>query len=869
MSKTNLSSHQSTQDCVVVKFGGTSVSTLQNWQNIQNIIKAHLKQKRKVFIVHSALSQVSNLLTQVAEDALTDQHQSGVEKFKQQHQALIIDMGLDENLLADIYKDLEKVLQGVSLLNELTDRSKAEILAKGELAATSIGAAYLEKNMSESVRWLDAREWLKASRSSNIHKNYLNVDCDSEFDQELTDAIAADDIIITQGFIASNSNEETVLIGRGGSDVSAAYFASKIAATECQIWTDVPGMFTANPSVTPTARLIQRLSYVEAQEIAAMGAKVLHPRTMSPVRNANIPLRIKSTLQPDQPGTLIEKYPSDLQGVCAVTTRDHVTLITMETLDMWGQSGFLGKIFNVFSQLDVSIDLVSTSEAMVTVSLDHAQNTMDEELLEKLSNKLSKICKVKIIKSCAAVSIIGQKVSGILSQIAPSLQAFETNTVYLLSQAANDLNITLVVDRDQANKIANSLHEYLIGSKGNTEQFGATAIEMKRLYEGLESDTEVNVPTTWWERKAKKLIELCPEDEAVYVYDQETLTNKADTIKSITAADKVFYAIKANHNPEVLQNFYNNGLGFETVSEVEVQYVLKLFPEIDRSRILFTPNFASRKEYAAGLETGVNFGVDSTYPLMHWPELFSGKEIILRIDPKTGKGHHAYVRTAGKRSKFGIPIEELETLSIHCRKHKIKVVGLHAHAGSGILQTGHWREHAELLNRCREWFNDVKILDLGGGFGIQDKFHQVPLDFSSVQKSLEAFKQEFDDVEIWLEPGRYMVAEAGALLTRVTQVKTKADQHFIGLNTGMNSLIRPALYGAYHRIVNLSKKDEAITQSATVVGPICESADVMGRDVPMPETVEGDVVLIANAGAYGQVMASSYNMREPAGEIVV
>ena len=867
MSKNNFSSHQSTQECVVVKFGGTSVSTLQNWQNIQNIIKGHLKLKRKVFVVHSALSQISNLLTQVAEDALTDQHLSGLAKFKQQHQNLIVDMGLDENLLDEIYKDLEKVLQGVSLLKELTDRSKAEILAKGELASTSIGAAFLEKTMSESVRWLDAREWLLASRGSNIHKDYLNVDCEADFDLELTDAIAADDIIITQGFIASNNKEETVLIGRGGSDVSAAYFASKVAAIECQIWTDVPGMFTANPNVTPNARLIQRLSYVEAQEIAAMGAKVLHPRTMSPVRKANIPLRVKSTLQPDQPGTLIEKYPSDLQGVCAVTTRDPVTLITMETLDMWGQSGFLGKIFAVFSQLDVSIDLVSTSEAMVTVSLDHSQNDLSAEVMENLSNKLSKICKVKVINSCAAVSIIGQKVSGILSQIAPSLQAFETNTVYLMSQAANDLNITLVVDRDQANKIANSLHEYLIGSKGNTDQFGATATEMKRLYDGL--DAEVTVPTTWWERKANDLIELCPNDEAVYVYDQETLTKNANTLKSIKAADQVFYAIKANHNPEVLQNFYKNGLGFETVSEVEVQYVLKLFPEIDRSRILFTPNFASRNEYAAGLKTGVNFGVDSTYPLMHWPELFTGKEIILRIDPKTGKGHHAYVRTAGKRSKFGIPIEELEALSAHCRKHKIKVVGLHAHAGSGILQTGHWREHAELLNRCRGWFRDVRVLDLGGGFGIQDKFHQVPLDFASVQKSLEAFKKEFDDVKIWLEPGRFLVAEAGALLTRVTQVKTKADQHFIGLNTGMNSLIRPALYGAYHRIVNLSKKDEKITQNATVVGPICESADVMGRDVPMPDTLEGDVVLIANAGAYGQVMASSYNMREPAGEVVI
>lgn len=852
---------------VVLKFGGTSVSSLENWKNIQRIVESELAQGRKIFIVHSALSQVSNLLTELGIKALGDEYHTGFELFKQKHQSLLSEMGLINDLLDSVYADLERVLQGVSLLKELTDRIKAQILSKGELASTMIGAEFLQKNMPHSTRLIDAREWLHSTSVSNMHKRYLNVDCDASFDDELCQAIQADDVIITQGFIASNSKDETVLIGRGGSDVSAAYFASKLNAQECQIWTDVPGMFTANPNITPNARLIQRLSYVEAQEIAAMGAKVLHPRTMNPVRKANIPLRVKSTLQPDQPGTLIEQYPSELQGVCAITTRDPVTLVTMETFDMWGQAGFLGKCFAIFGQLGISIDLVSTSEAMVTVSLDHTQNSINDELLDSMSKKLSKICKVKIINSCAAISIIGQKVSGILSQIAPSLEAFETNTVYLLSQAANDLNITLVVDRDQANKIANSLHEYLIGTRGNSGQFGATAIEMKRLQSGdPETDSQAN---KWWQQKAKQLLEVCPSDESVYVYNQDTLRQKAATLKSLSAADQIFFAIKANHNPDVLQTLYEQGLGFECVSVVEVSYVLKLFPEIERSRILFTPNFASRTEYAAGLKAGVNFGVDSTYPIMHWPELFTGKEIILRIDPKTGKGHHDYVKTAGKRSKFGIPIEELAELSVFCKKHHIKVVGLHAHAGSGILQTGHWREHADLLNRCREWFSEVKILDLGGGFGIQDKFHQVPLDFARVQQSLQEFKNEFPDVAIWLEPGRFLVAEAGVLLTRVTQVKTKEDQHFIGVNTGMNSLIRPALYGAYHQIVNLSKKDEKITQNATVVGPICESSDILGRNIPMPDTLEGDVVLIANAGAYGQVMSSSYNMREPAGEVVI
>ncbi|NNM13630.1 MAG: bifunctional aspartate kinase/diaminopimelate decarboxylase [Gammaproteobacteria bacterium] len=867
MSIQNTQADINSNQWVVLKFGGTSVETLNNWQKIKRIVKDHIKHRSKVFIVHSALATMSNLLQDISQQAISNEHHAGLDEFKQKHQTLLKNMQLSESLLEEVYQDLQRVLQGVSLLKELTDRTRAEIMACGELAATTIGAAYLRKELKHSVRYLDARDWLFSSKSSQRKKDYLNVDCESDYDEELYQAINSDDVVITQGFIAANQKEETVLIGRGGSDVSAAYFAAKINASECQIWTDVPGMFTANPNVTPSARLIQRLSYVEAQEIAALGAKVLHPRSLHPVRQANIPLRIKSTVQPDQPGTLIEKHPSDLQGVCAITTRDPITLISMETLDMWGQSGFLGKAFSVFGQLGISIDLVSTSETVVTVSLDHGQNSIDEELLNELSEKLATICKVKLLSSCAAVSIIGQKVSGILSQIAPSLEAFETNTVYLLSQAANDLNITLVVERDQANKIANSLHEYLIGNRSNNGQFGATALEIQELIDAKKSSSKL--AKSWWEARVNELLDVCPEDQAVYVYDRNTLSKKAHDLLSIQAADQVFFACKANHNPEVLKLFHQQGLGFECVSASELEYVTGLFPDIDPTRILFTPNFAARHEYALGLEKNVYLTVDSVYPLQHWPELFSGKDILLRIDPKTGKGHHAYVKTAGKRSKFGIPIEELPALSEHCARHHIRVIGLHAHAGSGILQTGHWREHAELLNECRRWFNDVRILDLGGGFGIQDKFHQVPLDIADVQKSLQAFKQDFPDLHIWLEPGRYLVAEAGALLARVTQVKTKADQHFIGLNTGMNSLIRPALYGAYHRIVNLSKLDAEIEQSASIVGPICESADVLGRNIPMPATSEGDVILVANAGAYGQVMSSRYNMREPAGEIVI
>jgi len=822
------------QDWTVLKFGGTSVSGLKQWKTILKIVKQAAHQGKKVFIVHSALATISNALTTILSEALQDQYQERLAEIKNKHYALLDDLALDSKLLDNLFAELEKRLKGIALLGEVTDRTHAEVMSYGELMSTTIGAAYLQRKMKHSVRWLDARQWLQATQHSNQSKTYLQADCDYDYDKELVGAISLDDVVITQGFIAENSKEKTVLLGRGGSDVSAAYFAAKIAASECQIWTDVPGMFTANPNAIPSARLIHRLSYVEAQEIAAMGAKVLHPKCLLPVRDHQIPLRIKSTLQPDAEGTLIEAFSSELQGVCAVTTRNDISLISMETIDMWQQAGFLARSFSVFNDLGLSIDLVSTSEAVVTVSLDPAQNEISNDVLDELNQRLSKFCRVKIIQQCAAISIIGQKVSGILNQIAPSLEVFETNNVYLLSQAANDLNITLVVDGEQADKLASSLHEYLIGSQRDSSQFGPTAIALQEASASDKNATndlqKTFIDNAWWSQRKDELLNACPKNESVYIYNQATIREKANLLQGLKAVDRNFFAVKANHNPEVLQTLHEQGIGFECVSLAEVQYVQKLFPDLDPKFIMYTPNFASRDEYEAGLKLGTNFTVDSVYPLEHWPELFAGQEIFLRIDPKTGKGHHAYVRTAGKRSKFGIPIEELSELAKHCQKHNIKVIGFHAHAGSGILQSGHWREHAELLNKCREWFPDVHTLDLGGGFGVQDKFHQAALDFSKIDESLIEFQKEFPDVKLWLEPGRFYVAESGVLLSRVTQVKTKQDQTFVGLNTGMNSLIRPALYGAYHRIVNLSKLDGQTEQTATVVGPICESSDVLGRN---------------------------------------
>jgi diaminopimelate decarboxylase/aspartate kinase len=176
---------------------------------------------------------------------------------------------------------------------------------------------------------------------------------------------------------------------------------------------------------------------------------------------------------------------------------------------------------------------------------------------------------------------------------------------------------------------------------------------------------------------------------------------------------------------------------------------------------------------------------------------------------------------------------------------------------------------AQVLADVAPQFPDVRILDLGGGLGIPEKRDQPPVDIGAVAASLAEIRAAWPQFELWLEPGRYMVAESGVLVATVTQTKGKGDVRYVGVSTGMNSLIRPALYGSYHEIVNISRWGEAPEAISNVVGPICESGDRLGTDRWLPRCDEGDVLAIANTGAYGATMSSRYNLRDPATELAI
>lgn len=849
---------------IVTKFGGTSVSTRETWNNIAAITQKHIAAGAQPVIVCSALTQISNKLEKVIDAALLNEHQSIFLDIQNSHLNLAEALEVSPDVIQQELHQLEQWLTGIALLKQIPAKTHAQILSLGELMMTRLGHAFLSQQ-GITNQWYDARELLVSTPFHGPEAaNYLSARCDVQYDSQLVEQFLATgkQAIITQGFFVANPQGETVLLGRGGSDTSAGLLAAKLQAAACEIWTDVPGIYTANPHQLPHARLLKKLNYDEAQEIASMGAKVLHPNCIPPVRRANIPMSVKFTQLPEHSGTLITKDIDETAPLIkSIQVKHSILLVSIDTLNMWQQVGFLADVFGVFKIHGFSVDLLSSSEFNVTLSLDINAKLYDRNAINALLQDLAQFGKARLIEPCSAVSMVGHHIRTVLPQLGPALEVFEAKQVYLMSLASNDLNLTFVVDESQADKLCQKLHHLLI--ENNPQIFYYS----KSWHE--EFGQPIERPTPWWETERDRLLTLAAMHSPCYVYHSATQASKAQQLLNLQSVDQLFYAIKANPFPSVLKTLEKEGIGFECVSIQELDLVLSLFPEIDRQRILFTPNFAPKTEYEYALKVGCYLTIDSLYPLEHWPELFKNREVIMRIDPGTGAGHHKHVSTGGNESKFGITQNDIPQILSLTKKHHVKVIGLHAHSGSGILSPDLWQQTALMLASLTDQFPKVRSINLGGGFGVVEKPGQHPLDLAALDAALLAVKSRYPQLQLWLEPGRFFVSDSGVILAKVTQRKEKGKVHFIGIETGMNSLIRPSLYGAYHEIVNLTRLYDEKGHFSHIVGPICESGDTLGYDRLLPETEEGDVLLIANTGAYGHCMSSHYNLRPPAQELVL
>ncbi|WP_333623742.1 bifunctional aspartate kinase/diaminopimelate decarboxylase, partial [Stenotrophomonas indicatrix] len=696
----------------------------------------------------------------------------------------------------------------------------------------------------------------------------LSVNCQWRADAEWMQRFRAQPtrLLITQGFISRHADGGTAILGRGGSDTSAAYFGALLGASRVEIWTDVPGMFSANPKDVPDARLLTRLDYYEAQEIATTGAKVLHPRSIKPCRDAGVPMAILDTERPELPGTSIDGNAAPVPGVKAISRRNGIVLVSMEGIGMWQQVGFLADVFGLFKKHGLSVDLIGSAETNVTVSLDPSENLVNTDVLAALSADLSQICKVKVIVPCAAITLVGLGMRSLLHKLSDVWATFGRERVHMISQSSNDLNLTFVIDEADADGLLPILHAELIDS-------GAMPVEETEVFGPRWREIAGTVRprgTPWWRGQRAHLLQLADAGTPRYVYHLPTVRARARALAAIKPIDQRYYAIKANSHPAILQLLEAEGFGLECVSHGELKHVFQAIPELSPKRVLFTPSFCPRSEYEAAFALGVTVTVDNVEALQRWPDLFRNRELWLRVDLGRGEGHHAKVRTGGKESKFGLPIARVDEFVRAATELGTRVVGLHAHLGSGVETAQHWRLMCDELAGFARRIGSVHTIDIGGGLPIPYSEEDEPFDLDAWAEGLAEVKALHPAFRLAIEPGRFLVAESGVLLTHATQVVEKDGVRRVGLDAGMNTLMRPALYDAWHDIENLSRQGGYAEAAFDVVGPICESSDVFGKRRKLPvSTAPDDVMLIADAGAYGYVMSNTYNQRAMPREDVI
>jgi len=353
----------------------------------------------------------------------------------------------------------------------------------------------------------------------------------------------------------------------------------------------------------------------------------------------------------------------------------------------------------------------------------------------------------------------------------------------------------------------------------------------------------------------------------LYVLDQGRVRENVANLKRAFHAETISYAVKANTVRATLETVAYTGLDAECASAGEVQRAVDAGFDAVRYTAVNPPaadldHVVSLSSDAEDIELVITVGAADTLDAL--AERGYDGPLAIRVNPGVGAGHHAKV-TTGDAPKFGVPSGRVPDLAAEVLDRGFDLVGLHAHAGSGIHDTDDLQAHRELVSRMGELAHgldhELDFLNVGGGLGVPYQPDEAPLDLDSVASATREAAGALD-ATLGIEPGRYVVADAGVLVTTVNTVKPTPETTVVGVDAGMTTLLRPAMYDAYHEVRSLAPDaDERETVSTTVAGPICETADVLGRNRPLPAPERGDTLAIGNAGAYGYEMALNYNSR--------
>ncbi|MCR5437153.1 MAG: aspartate kinase [Treponema sp.] len=436
---------------IVMKFGGSSVANAERIKHVASIIKAY--QEKRPVVVLSAMGDTTDHLLEAADKAVEGVVDvAGVAKL---HEDTAEELGINIDTINALLTELKQLLTGISMLKEISKRSRDYLVSFGERMSVRMMAAYLE-SQGIAAQFYDAWDIGFVSDS-----NYMSAELLDDVWETIPSYLGAykngdvNSIPIVTGFIAKDKKGNITTLGRGGSDLTATMIGAAMRADEVQTWKDVDGILTTDPRVVKEAKPVPEVTYEEAQELAMFGSQVLHPRSMLPVRKTGTPVRVKNSYNISSPGSIIvEKHEGMIPPVCAITTVKNIQLIDITSSRMLGAAGFLAHIFNNFLKWNISIDVIATSEVSVSLTV----NTKAD--LSGLISDLEQASQVTVKKNKAIVTIIcdASHSSAILADGFSAL-AKEGINVQMISQGASKVNISVIVDDEQADKTVRILHK--------------------------------------------------------------------------------------------------------------------------------------------------------------------------------------------------------------------------------------------------------------------------------------------------------------------------------------------------------------------------------------------------------------------------
>ena len=442
----------------VAKFGGTSVANFEAMSRCAAIIENNPNTK---LVVSSACSGVTNLLVELA-NGVQDQgrRQELMSQLTDIHHAILDQLAEPMSVEKEIHTILDNVASAAEAASfqssaKLTDH----LVACGELMSTHLFAQILRERGVSAVRF-DIREVLRTNDAYG--KAEPQLEQISQLAQEKLIPLCQEHVVITQGFIGADDEGNTTTLGRGGSDYSAALVAESVLAAGLEIWTDVPGIYTTDPRIAPKASPIPEISFSEASEMANFGAKILHPSTLVPALRHQIPVFVGSSKEPEKGGTWIRQQVESSPLFRALALRCNQTMVTLRSANMFHAYGFLAKVFEILAKHKISVDLITTSEISVSLTLDQTDTSGGApELPEVVRKELEELCTVEVEHNLCLVALIGNNMSeskGYAKQVFSTLEDFNLR---MICYGASPHNLCFLVHESVSRSAIQKLHQEL------------------------------------------------------------------------------------------------------------------------------------------------------------------------------------------------------------------------------------------------------------------------------------------------------------------------------------------------------------------------------------------------------------------------